>query len=339
MRALMLEGPGILRPIEMDEPGPPAAGQALVEVRRVGICGTDLHAYAGRQPFFDYPRIVGHELGVAVLGLGPQTAGPPPGSACAVEPYLPCGSCIACRRGHTNCCESLQVLGVHRDGGLRERLLVPASHLHAGEGLSFDELALVETLAVGAHAVARATPAPGEGALVIGAGPIGLAVIAALRAEGIQPLVLEAHAGRREFCRQALGIETPLEPAEDLPARLRERLGGDLPTLVFDATGSLGSMAAAFGYVANSGRLTLVGLARGQVCFEDPEFHRRELTLLASRNATAADMRRCIEALQDGRIDLRPWISARIPMGEAAERLPALLQPDAGVIKAIIEVS
>ncbi|HWQ13785.1 MAG TPA: alcohol dehydrogenase catalytic domain-containing protein, partial [Roseiflexaceae bacterium] len=205
VQTIILERPGELRLGSSEVPGAPGPGEALVRVRRVGICGTDIHAFHGRQPFFSYPRILGHELGVEVAALGPGADGPPVGARCAVEPYLNCGVCVACRRGRTNCCVRLETLGVHTDGGMREYLVVPAAKLHPAERLSFEQLALVETLAIGAHAVQRAALEAGEWALVIGAGPIGLAAMQFARLAGARVIALDVSARRLELCR-ALGL-------------------------------------------------------------------------------------------------------------------------------------
>src|SRR6187200_130629 len=176
MRTVVLEEPGRLAATSTRPPGGPPRGAALVRVHRVGVCGTDFHAWHGRQPFFTFPRILGHELGVEVLEVGDGVTAVSPGDRCAVEPYLNCGACAACRRGRGNCCERLQVLGVHVDGGMRELLHVPADKLHRSRALNLETLALVETLSVGAHAVARGRPTPSDLVLVVGAGPIGLSV-------------------------------------------------------------------------------------------------------------------------------------------------------------------
>jgi threonine dehydrogenase-like Zn-dependent dehydrogenase len=181
MQTIVLNEPEHFVLTDTPQPGDPAPGQALVRVRNIGICGTDLHAYRGRQPFFSYPRILGHELGVEVVAVGDNNASLKPGDQCAVEPYLNCGHCIACRRGMTNCCTTLKVLGVSTDGGMREYITLPVNKLHKSEKLGLDQLAIVETLCIGAHAVSRAQPEPGETALVVGAGPIGLTVIEALK--------------------------------------------------------------------------------------------------------------------------------------------------------------
>ena len=231
----------------------------LVRVHRIGVCGTDLHAFAGKQPFFTYPRVLGHELGVEVIDPGDAPGGLKAGDRCAVEPYLNCGRCIACRRGKPNCCTSLQVLGVHTDGGMRPLLRVPARKLHPSAKLGYEQLALIETLGIGAHAVDRAQLAEGEFVLVIGAGPIGLSVIQFALARGAMLAVMDVSDTRLEFCRK-LGVPHVLKPGAAAVAALQELGGGDLPTCVIDATGNAASMAGCFNLPAHGGRIVFVGL-------------------------------------------------------------------------------
>ncbi|MFM7099865.1 MAG: alcohol dehydrogenase catalytic domain-containing protein, partial [Verrucomicrobiota bacterium] len=188
MQALQLEQPRAWRRIDVAEPPPPGPGEAVVRVHQVGICGTDFGGYLGKMPFFSYPRIPGHELGVEVVAVGPGVAEVRAGDRCSVEPYLNCQVCHACRRGHPNCCQHNQTLGVHCDGGLRPLYTVPARKLHVSRRLAFDQLALVETLAIGCHAVNRAQPAAGETAVVLGAGPIGLSVIEFTKLAGLRTI-------------------------------------------------------------------------------------------------------------------------------------------------------
>lgn len=338
MKTVVLAEPGRF---EMTDTSEPAAepGGALVRVRRVGICGTDLHAYAGRQPFFDYPRILGHELGVEIVEIGPNDLGLAVGDNCAVEPYLECGTCIACRRGRTNCCGDLKVLGVHTDGGMRELISVPANKLHRSETLGLDQLALVETLGIGHHAVSRAGIEPGENVLVIGAGPIGLTVTAFAQEAGGRVTVMDVNPGRLEFCRDALGVENALNANDDAHARLAEITAGEGPTVVFDATGAPASMNAAFNYPAATGKLVLVGLAATDVTFNDPEFHRRELTVYATRNSTAADFKRIIRLLEDGSVDTRSWITHRADIDDMIDAFPTWTDPASGTVKAVVEVA
>jgi 2-desacetyl-2-hydroxyethyl bacteriochlorophyllide A dehydrogenase len=338
MQTIFLEQPGQFRLASTAAPEAPGPGEALVRIHRVGICGTDLHAFRGTQPFFSYPRILGHELGVEVLALDParQQTSIAIGDRCSVEPYLHCGTCGACRRGRTNCCVRLQVLGVHIDGGMREYINVPIAKLHRSESLSYAQLALVETLAIGAHAVQRAQVEPGEWALVIGAGPIGLATMQFAKLAGARVIALDLNAERLEFC-QARGLAAhTIDGRGDPLAALEELTGGELATAVFDATGNLGSMARAFEYVAHAGRLTFVGLAQGDVSFHDPSFHRREITLLASRNALPADFARIIGQIETGAIDTQPWITHQADCATLIGAFPSWLQPETGVIKAML---
>jgi 2-desacetyl-2-hydroxyethyl bacteriochlorophyllide A dehydrogenase len=337
MKTIVLERPGDFRLVDRPAPSAPGAGEALVRIRRVGVCGSDIHAYKGNQPFFSYPRVVGHELGVEIVAVGPNDAGLAAGDLCAVEPYLHCGRCIACRRGKTNCCVSLQVLGVHADGGMREFMTVPVAKLHRSRGLSLDQLALVEMLTIGAHAVRRAQLEPGENVLIIGAGPIGLATATFAHLSGARVSTLEISAWRREFCRQHLRADRCLDGQGDTGRRLQELLDGDLPTTVFDATGSPRSMVQAVQYVANGGKLVYVSLVQADLTFTDTELHRRELALLRSRNAVAADFRWVMQMVEDGRIDLAPWITHRVPAETMVTEFPGWLDPDRGVVKAVVE--
>ena len=342
MRTLTLEVPGRLVLGESDFPRSPGPGEALVQVHRIGVCGTDIHAFNGKQPFFNYPRILGHELGVEVLAVGEGVTSVVPGDRCAVEPYLNCGHCIACRRDKPNCCAALQVLGVHVDGGQRERIVVPAAKLHRSARLSYDQLALVETLGIGAHAVERAGLGAGETVAVIGAGPMGLAAIQFALAANTRVIVIDVNETRLAFCRDRLGLAADdLIDARsaDVVARLQALTGGDLPTAVFDATGNAGSMMRSFEFPAPGARLVFVGLFAGDVTFHDPHFHRRELTLLASRNARPADFARIIALIESGKVDTAPWITHRAALPEVPQHFAAWTRPETGVLKAMIDVS
>ncbi|MBY0374966.1 MAG: zinc-binding alcohol dehydrogenase family protein [Bryobacteraceae bacterium] len=329
MKTIILNEPGRFTMTNTAEPDGPGPGEVLLGVRRVGICGTDLHAYRGKQPFFSYPRILGHELGVEVLAVGDAVSGVKPGDRCAVNPYLHCGECGACRLGKTNCCERLRVLGVHTDGGMREKIVLPAAHVYPSSKLTYSQLALVETLGIGCHAVGRAQPEPGEPALVIGAGPIGLTVLEFLRLAGAQCSLLELSASRRDFAARMFPGLTLHETVESVKA-------ADLPTLVFDCTGNPASMAGAFSLVANGGKLAFVGLFVGDVTFHDPEFHRREMTLLSSRNARPDEHRRILSLLEDAKIDTGAWISDEVAAEAMIDRFPHWLDSASGTVKAVV---
>lgn len=337
MKTVVLERPGEFRLTERPAPASGVRpGEALVRVRRVGVCGSDLHAFRGRQPFFTYPRVVGHELGVEVVEA-PGDSGVVPGDRCAVEPYLNCGACVACRRGKSNCCVRLQVLGVHLDGGMQELLRLPAAKLHRSARLTLDELALVEMLTIGAHGVRRAELTPGETLLVIGAGPIGLSAATFAHLVGARVLLLELSASRRALAQRLLPAATCLPDGPDPLAALEALTGGELATVVFDATGSARSMMDALRYVAHGGKLVYLSLVQAELTFADPELHRREVTLLRSRNATARDFRWALDAAEQGKIDLAAWITHRASAEELPGRFAEWLEPERGVLKAVVE--
>lgn len=337
MKTIVLDQPGHFTLTDTNAPGDPAPGEALVRVHRVGICGTDLHAYRGKMPFLTYPRILGHELGVEIVAIGENERGLSIGDKCSVEPYLNCGTCIACRRGKTNCCATLKTLGVHTDGGMREYITMPVRKLHKSDKLSLDALALVETLCIGAHAVRRAALDVGETALVIGAGPIGLTVIEALKHTGANIIVMDVQENRLDFCQRQLGVEYAVNARNNPLESVRDLTNGDLPTAVFDATGNGQSMMDAFQYIAPGGKLAYVGLFQGDVTFADPDFHRKEVTLMGSRNATASDFAWVIEQLETGVINTQTWITHRAPSDDMIGVFEGWLDPAAGVIKAIVE--
>ncbi len=338
MKALSLEAPKQWKRIDVPAPSSPGPGEALVRVHQVGICGTDLSGYLGKMPFFSYPRIPGHELGVEVVAVGSGVGNIRPGDRCAVEPYINCQSCYACRRGHTNCCEKHQTLGVHCDGGLRPRFLVPARKLHVSRRLAFEQLALVETLAIGCHAVSRAALQAGETCLIVGAGPIGLATLEFAKLAGANVIMLDVNAQRLDFCRRVMGVMHTVQPSERLENDLRDRADGHLPDVVIDATGNSASMSAAFGLVTHAGRLVFVGITTDEIRFRHPAFHRPEGTLLCSRNALPGDFARIIELIEQGRIDTAPWITHRAAFEELIDVFPSYTRPETGVIKAVVAV-
>lgn len=337
MKAIILEKPGQFRMGDVQPPDEPGPGEAIVRVHRVGICGTDLHAFQGDQTFDYCPIILGHELSVEVVAIVDNDVGLAVGDRCAVEPYVHCGRCIACRRGKPNCCVNLTVLGVHVDGGMCELISVPIAKLHKSEILSWDQLALVEMLGIGAHAVHRAGLGSGEPVLIIGAGPIGLSVTQFVRVTGAEIIVMDINEKRLEFCRRTMQIEHAVAASDEPLHQLREILSGELPTAVFDCTGNPESMAASFGFVAHGGKLIFVGHFPGEVTFHDRDFHIRELTLLGSRNATSADLERVLKLLEEGRIDVTSWITHRVQFADMIEVFPRWLDPDVGVVKAIVE--
>ncbi|MGL4421342.1 MAG: zinc-binding alcohol dehydrogenase family protein [Gemmataceae bacterium] len=340
MQAIELTAPQHFTLIDQPEPVDPGPGEAIIRVHSVGICGTDYSGYLGKMPFFSYPRIPGHELGIEVVAIGTGVTNVQVGDRCAVEPYINCQNCYSCVRGHTNCCVNHQTLGVHCDGGLRRHFTIPARKLHISRKLTFDQLALVETLGIGCHAINRAKPTTAETIIVIGAGPIGLSVIEFAKLSGARTIVLDVNEARLAFVRDVMKVPDTVAVLGDGSEleRIVELTGGNLGDVVVDATGNAKSMAGAYQYVAFAGRLVFVGITQDPIQFLQPLMHRREMTFLASRNALAGDFRRIIDLIENGQIDTRPWITHHAGFAETIEQFPHWMTPAAGVIKAIVHI-
>lgn len=329
MRALQLIAPQQFHFLDISEPAAPRAGEVLVKIHAIGICGTDVSGYLGKMPFIEFPRILGHELGVEVLAVGDGVTSVQIGDRCSVEPYLNCGSCHSCQQGRTNCCETLQVLGVHCDGGMCERFVLPAHKLHVHNSLSFEQLALVEMLGIGCHAVNRADVQVNDEVLILGSGPIGLTVLEFARIAGARVSIFDLNETRREFVRRTWPDVIVLsEPPHEASAQI-----------VFDATGYAGSMSASLRFAKFTGTIVFVGITKDPVPVDDPLFHRRELTLRASRNAIASDFTRILDLIATGRINTHAWISHRARFDELPEAMAAWVQPGSTVVKAVVQMT
>lgn len=340
MRAIRLEEPKRFEKIDIAEPGKPGTGQALVRTHRMGICGTDYSGYLGKMPFFSYPRIPGHELGVEVLDVGDGVTNVKSGDRCSVEPYMNCQDCYACRKGNSNCCDKLNVIGVMVDGGLCDQFLIRAEKLHPSEKLNYEQLALVETLGIGCHACDRGAPTKGDHALVIGAGPIGLATLEFTRLTGATITVMDMVESRLEFCKETYGVDHTIQFKGDGSEleQVMEITGGDKYFVVTDATGSNKSMANAMNYVAHTGSLVYVGITTQEVSFVHPTLHKPEMTLKGSRNALPSDFSRIISLIEDGTINTDPWVTHRTSFDTVIGEFETFTKPESGVIKAVIEM-
>jgi 2-desacetyl-2-hydroxyethyl bacteriochlorophyllide A dehydrogenase len=336
MRALRCDEPGRLSVIQRNTPvrGP---GEVLVRIRRIGICGTDYHILHGNQPYLNYPRVIGHELAGEIVEA-PSGSSLHAGQTVCIEPYLYCGACRACRQGKTNCCQSLQVLGVHRDGGACEYIAVPEHNVVPAGGLSFDEAAMVEFLAIGAHGVQRSGAGPESRAAVVGAGPIGIAAAIFAKARGAEVSVIDMNTRRLTFCRDQVGVDHVFEASPDLDDRLTAATDGEFFDIVVDATGSPAAMTKGFSYVGHGGTYVLLSIVRADITFNDPEFHKRETSLLGSRNATRRDFEAVLDAMRAGKVPVSALASHRGELDEAPGLLPTWSMPEAGVIKALVEL-
>jgi 2-desacetyl-2-hydroxyethyl bacteriochlorophyllide A dehydrogenase len=335
MKSLVCTKPQQFDYQEIDQPNL-SKGHAILKVKRIGICGTDLHAFEGTQPYFNYPRILGHELACEIFEIE-ENPDFNVGDAVTFIPYFSCDNCIACRNGKSNCCTDLQVFGVHVDGGMSEFISVPIQYLVKSEGLSYDELALVEPLAIGCHGVNRANVQTGEFVLVVGAGPIGLGTMEFAKIAGAKVIAMDVNESRLKFCQEKLNVDFTINALSDnVLARLQKITNNDMPTVIIDATGSLIAIENAFQYLAHGGRYVLVGLQKNEISFSHPEFHKREAILMSSRNATRNDFEQVIDAMKKGLINPMNYITHRVDFEQVKGSFEFWLNPENGVIKAMV---
>ena len=337
MKAVVCRYPGDLQLESYLAPGPPREGWVLVGVSHVGICGTDYHIFEGKHPYLAYPRVMGHELSGTVLMVGDGVS-LAVGQEMIVNPYIACGKCVACRQGKPNCCVAIEVLGVHRDGGMCERLLVPATNLYPTNGLSLADAATVEFLAVGAHAVRRSLAAHGKRALVIGAGPIGLGTALFARIAGQDVTIADLNRDRLDFAEKHLDfavIDGGTGVMQDLA---REATQGDGFDVVFDATGNGDSIRAAFAHVAHGGALVIVSVVKDEITFSDPEFHRREMMLIGTRNALREDFDHVSKSILDGSVPLSKLVTHRTTLEDSPRDIIRWTHDKSGLIKALITI-
>jgi len=335
MKALVCNTPGEFSYINKEIPSV-EDGMVLLKMRRLGICGTDYHAFEGTQPFFEYPRILGHEIAAEVIevgaGLNFKT-----GDLVTISPYFYCGTCIACRSGRTNCCVKIKVFGVHIDGAMQEYITVPASAIVSGEGLTVDELALVEPLAIGAHGVGLAQLNKGDHVVILGAGPIGLGTIAFAKISGAEVIVIDVNDNRLSFCSERFGITHTINPLKtDALAQLSKITNGEMAKVVIDCTGNLKAINNAFTFLAHTGKFIMIGLQKGNIEVVHPEFHKREAVLMSSRNALPNDFAYVIDCIRKGSIKPTDFITHNVPFSEVKEKFNHLLNANESLIKALI---
>jgi len=337
MKTLVCVKPGEFK-YDVAEKPQPKPGHAIIKMKRVGICGTDLHAFEGTQPYFEYPRVLGHELSGELIAVD-DNAGFQIGESVTFAPYMSCGKCIACRKGKENACVHMKVCGVHQDGGMAEYFSVPLEFLVHGQGLSLDALALVEPLAIGAHAVRRAEVTKDEFVLVVGAGPIGLGTMAFARAAGAKVIALDFNQDRLRFCKENLKIDHVINATDDVLKQLSSITNGEMPSVVMDATGNLKAINSAFQFMSHGAKYVLIGLQKGEISFSHPEFHKREATLMSSRNATRADFEQVITLIKKKEIDPTIFSTHRVQFDQVKDEFEGWLNPASRGIKAMIEIA
>ncbi|MDW5315791.1 zinc-binding alcohol dehydrogenase family protein [Rhizobium sp. PL01] len=338
MKAAICPEPGRLEIIDQPAPGSPPKGWARLAVSHVGICGTDYHIFEGKHPYLEYPRVMGHEISATVIESGEGVL-LPPGTPVIVNPYLSCGSCVACLKDKPNCCTAIKVLGVHTNGALCEEILVPETNLYPAGDLSLEAAATVEFLAIGAHAVRRSLAPAGSRALVIGAGPIGLGTALFSRIAGHQVTLLDTSAERLQMAAERLGFAEGILAGDGALKAVLSATDGDGFDVVFDATGFGGSMEKSFSFVAHGGCLVFVSVVKDDIRFSDPEFHKREMMLVGSRNATRQDFEHVAASIRAGHVPVSSLITHRTTLDAVVTDLPRWAHEKAGLIKAVVKVS
>ncbi|WP_017446776.1 zinc-binding alcohol dehydrogenase family protein [Gayadomonas joobiniege] len=335
MKSIVCVKPGQMEAQEKPIPKA-AAGEVVVKIRAVGVCGTDIHAYAGNQPYFEYPRVLGHELAGTIIETG-ENCGLSVGQNVYVIPYLSCGQCIACKQGKTNACQNIQVIGVHADGGMCEYLNVPESAVVAADNLAFEQMALIECLAIGAHAVRRADIKKGEKVLVMGSGPIGMGVIQFAQEKGADVIVSDLNEDRLAFCQKEFNTFGTIKAGPQMRDELAKLTDNNFAEVIFDCSGSVHAMQSAFTNLAHGGRIVFVSLVKGEISFNDPEFHKRETTLMGSRNATKEDFEHVVDCMTRGVVKSNAMITHRTSFDKLVEVFPDWVKPESGMLKGLIE--
>jgi len=321
--------------LKNSEPPSIQPGSAKLKVKRVGICGTDLHAFKGNQAFFSYPRILGHELATEVLDVGKNNEGLMPGDKTVIIPYINCERCVACKAGKSNCCQNIRVFGVHVDGGMQEIISLPTRLLIPANDLSFEEIAIVEPLAIGAHALRRAQTKNGDTIVVMGCGPIGIGIIQLAKYLGATVIVVDINDYRLKVAKENFGADFIVNGLQSPAERINEYTNGDLAHCVFDATGSKHAIEGGTAYMRHGGTFVLVGLFKGELSFQHPQIHAKETTLMCSRNATSEDFKFVMRVLREGKFNTQAYITKKVNYEAILTEFNSWASPESKEIKVV----
>jgi 2-desacetyl-2-hydroxyethyl bacteriochlorophyllide A dehydrogenase len=336
MKYIVCEKPGKFVLGEKEKPVR-LSNEALLRVKKVGICGTDLHAYQGNQAFFTYPRILGHELATQVDEIDGNSQEIKVGDNVVVMPYLSCGHCIACSNGKTNCCTDIKVLGVHTDGGMQEYITVPTNILIPANKLTDNEMAIVEPLAIGAHAIRRSQVRAGETVVVMGCGPIGIGIMKLAQIAGAKTIAIDLNEERLAYVKSEIGVEHVVIAGNDAFSEVLQITEGNLATVVFDATGHKAALELGPQYLSHGGRYILVGLSKGELVFQHPQIHAKEASILCSRNATLEDFERVISVLESRQFPVASYITHNVVCEDMIAEFENWLNPETGAIKVTVD--
>lgn len=338
MKAVVLSGPGQAALTTVSEPGLADEDEILLSVRKVGLCGSDLNSYRGRNPLITYPRIPGHEISAVVAENNDKFPSLQRGTAVTVVPYTNCGHCSACLKGRPNACKFNQTLGVQRDGALTEFILVKANRILKAD-LPLTELCLVEPLTVGFHAVARGRVVPTDTVAVFGCGGVGLGAIAGAAFRGATTIAVDVDEGKLETARKAGALHAIHNEGDCLHDRLMELTAGRGPDVIIEAIGLPQTFRAAVEEVAFAGRVVYIGYAKENVAYETRLFVQKELDILGSRNAQPDDFREVTQMLESGLFPVKDAITHSVSMDETPAIFAAWDRDPTQFRKIIVNVS
>jgi threonine dehydrogenase-like Zn-dependent dehydrogenase len=333
MKAVALTRPGQIEVKDIAEPSP-QPGELLLRVEMVGLCGTDLNSYRGKNPLVTFPRVIGHEIAATVLE---GTLAVPAGTRVTVSPYTACGHCAACRRGRVNACQFNQTFGVQRDGAMTELLSVPEDKVYASP-LSLKELCLVEPLTVGMHAVSRGRVTEQDVVAVFGCGGVGLGAIAGSAFRGARTIAIDLDDEKLETARAAGATDLIHSRRDSVHDRLQEITAGLGPDVIIEAIGLPDTFRAAVDEVAFTGRVVYIGYAKEPVSYETRLFVQKELDVLGSRNALPQDFREVIHLLEAGKFPVDRAVSSVVPLAAAPAALAAWSENPAGFTKIMVSI-
>jgi 2-desacetyl-2-hydroxyethyl bacteriochlorophyllide A dehydrogenase len=332
VRAFVISEPGRFHFEERESPQLPE-GHALLRVRSVGLCGTDLSSFRGSNPLVSYPRVPGHEIAATVVELnGPAPEGITPGANVAVSPYKNCGKCSSCLRGRPNACQFNETLGVQRDGAMTELIAVPYSRLIFAGGMPLRSLGVVEPLTVGFHAVSRGRVTASDTVAIFGCGGVGLGAVAGAAFRGARVIGVDVEHAKLELAREAGAAHTIHSGEEVLTA-------GQGPDVIIEAIGMPATFRAAVEEVAWTGRVVYIGYAKEPVSYETRWFVQKELDIIGSRNAQPEDFAATVEMLRQGRFPVEEAISHVFPFEQAGEAFASWSAKPGGFRKILVEVN
>jgi threonine dehydrogenase-like Zn-dependent dehydrogenase len=343
MKALVLKKPGELMIEERAKPVP-KSDEVLLKVLAVGVCGTDLHSFKGKSPLFKYPGVMGHELALQIAEIPPSAQeaakGLHEGDFVTALPYLHCGTCISCRRGRINCCVELQCLGVHTDGGMQEYMTLPVKYLVPAGRVPSQDLSIVECFSIGFHGVRLGGPDRKDSALVVGAGPIGIGVIHGLKERGVSVIALDINEKRLGYAKDTAQADYVINATRADPEQaLRDITGGEMPSFVFEATGNGAQMIKSINLASYGGVVVFIGYGSMDITYSDINFHKKELALLASRNATKEDFAAVIAGMESGRVNTAGFVTHTASLEEAVHQFASWTKPETGCVKAVINMA